>query len=133
MQTYKSDGKNEDRWKDLFRKLPAEQLPEGFRGHLMERVRKEALRMQRRKERVGLFAVILGALCMLMVGLAGIYVFIEYTNTEAVPIDFGMTGYVVSFLNSTYGSFFVYIGGLALLLLMADAWFRKLYFKHKDM
>lgn len=126
-----SRNKTEDVLKDLFGQLPTEQLPEGFREHLMQRVLREAVRMQRKKERIGLLTVIAGAVCMLLVGFTCTYLY--QANMEQVSglFDAGLFGYATSLMKSSYGSFFIYVGILALLLLMADTWLRKQFFKRR--
>lgn len=123
--------KENDVLKGLFEKVPTEQLPEGFREQLMQHVRKEAVRIQRRKEQVGLLAVIMGAICMLLIGIAGIYVYLSNVGQASGLFDSQPLGYVTILQESSYGIFFVWIGALSLFLLMADFWLRRLFFKHR--
>lgn len=126
-----SDDKKDDVLKGLLGQLPAEHLPEGFREHLMQRVRKEAARMQRRKERVGLLTVIAGSVCMLLIGFVCIGIYGVDTEQVSGVSGSGLSGYATSLLKSSYVGFFVYIGILALLLLVVDTWLRKMFFKRR--
>lgn len=105
-----------DRFKELFAELPDEQLPAGFQEAMMERVRKEALRVERRRERwrfLGLFSLI----ACLLVLICGLFSY----------LDISVYWPQMRFSLSEYDSFFfyLYIGALAFLLWMVDAFFRK--------
>lgn len=94
-------------------------LPSNFSFRMMERVRHEALKQQRHRERVLLFSMI--GVLVVMIGLLIGY-FILYSDiqwSQALP-KLELTDSA-----SPLWSFYVYIAGLALLLLGGDYWLRK--------
>ena len=100
--------------KDLFSRMPEEELPASFRANAMRQIMAEAERIRKRNERWGWIAV-------LMVGIA-IASFL-YMNISPISVQIP---------NMSTLPFYAYIGILALILLGADYKFRQL-FKRRQM
>ena len=105
--------------KDLFSRMPEEELPASFRANAIRQIMAEAERIRKRNERWGWIAVI--AASLLMVGIA--HASLLYMNispiSEQIP-------------KMTTLPFYAYIGMLALILLGADYKIRQL-FKRRQM
>ena len=105
----------ENDWlKPLFSRLPEEDLPASFREELMKRIVAEAARISKRNERIGLLTVILASLAIagLSAGAllyAGIFR-LRWEMPELITLPF-----------------YLYIGGLTLLLLGIDYLLRRTY------
>lgn len=112
-----------DLLKKLFSRMPEAELPDSFRQNVMEQIRKEAVRIQKRKERTGLATIIAASL-----GIIGIAVF--------VLIYIGMPKIEISIPSLPNLPFCLYIGAISLLLLGADyklrQFFRKKQTEHRD-
>ena len=101
-----------DYLKGLFSQLPQTKLPGTFRSDLMRKIQFEAARQHRREEHLSLIATILASLLL-------------YYWQEK-PVD--EIGYRLSVFQPSYTmarSLSIYIGTLALLLLLADHLIRK--------
>ena len=105
--------------KDLFSRMPEEELPASFRANAIRQIMAEAERIRKRNERWGWIAVI--AASLLMVGI-GIVSFL-YMNISPISVQIP---------NMSTLPFYAYIGMLALILLGADYKFRQL-FKRRQM
>ena len=105
--------------KDLFSRMPEEELPASFRANAMRQIMAEAERIRKRNERWGWIAVI--AASLLMVGIA----IASFLYMKISPIS-------VQIPNMSTLPFYAYIGILALILLGADYKFRQL-FKRRQM
>ncbi len=101
--------------KDLFSRMPEEELPASFRTNVMRQIMAEAERIRKRDERWGWIAVIAASLLMigsfLYMGIPKISV--QIPNMSTLP-------------------FYAYIGMLALILLGVDYKFRQI-FKRRQM
>lgn len=109
--------------KDVFSRMPEEELPGSFRANMMQQIMAEAQRIRKRNERWGWIAVISASL--LMIGMAiGSFL---YMGIPKISIT-------IPRLSSL--PFYFYIGMLTLILLAADYKFRQAYKKkqmsHKD-
>ena len=105
--------------KDLFSRMPEEELPASFRANAMRQIMAEAERIRKRNERWGWIAVI--AASLLMVGIAIASFLYMNISPKSVQIP-----------NMSTLPFYAYIGILALILLGADYKFRQL-FKRRQM
>lgn len=101
---------------NLFKQLPEEPLPTDFRANMMQQIMAEAERVKKRNERLSLLAIILASLVIL--GL-GVVAFI-YLGIPKVSISLSVS-------TLTTIPFYLYIGGIVLLLLWADYSFRRKY------
>ncbi len=100
--------------KDLFGRMPEEELPASFRTHVMRQVMAEAERIRKRDERWGWIAVIAASLLMISIAIASfLYVGIPKISVQIPDM-------------STF-PFHAYIGMLALILLGADYKLRQIY------
>lgn len=106
--------------KDLFGKLPQEQLPADFRSQMMQKILAESVRIKKRNERLSWLAVVIASLFIVgLMVLAFLYleiprIHITLPSPENIP-------------------FYLYIGFLSLLLLAGDYLMRKKYKeKHKQ-
>ncbi len=109
-----------DRLKDLFAELPDEELPAGFQETVMERIRKDVVRAERRRERLtifGLFVLIASLLALLF----GLFSFLG-VSLHWPQIRLSLSQYPSFF-------FYLYIGALVFCLWMADSFLRKTYRK----
>ena len=105
--------------KDLFSRMPEEELPASFRANAIRQIMAEAERIRKRNERWGWIAVIAASLLMVGIALASFLNMIIIPISEQIP-------------NMSTLPFYAYIGMLALILLGADYKFRQL-FKRRQM
>ena len=105
--------------KDLFSRMPEEELPASFRANAMRQIMAEAERIRKRNERWGWIAVIAASLLMVGIAIASFL----YMNISPI---------FVQIPNMSTLTFYAYIGMLALILLGADYKFRQL-FKRRQM
>ncbi|MDF9829300.1 hypothetical protein [Parabacteroides sp. PF5-6] len=114
--------REEDYLQGLFRQLPVEPLPVDFRMQLMQQIQEEALRVKKRNERLSWAALIIASLVILTLGVLAVI----RLGIPKISIDISMEAMQTI-------PFYLYIAGLAGLLLFADHYFRKRYrAKHKD-
>lgn len=105
-----------DTWGNLFRQLPEKELPADFRFNVMQQVMKEAAKQQKRNERIGILLIILASLLMVALAVATL-LYIDLPRIRIPPVDpAGL-------------HFYLYIGGLTLLLLWGDHKLRQLFRK----
>ena len=105
--------------KDLFSRMPEEELPASFRANAMRQIMAEAERIRKRNERWGWIAVIAASLLMVCIAIASFL----YMNISPISVQIP---------NMSTLPFYAYIGMLALILLGADYKFRQL-FKRRQM
>ena len=105
--------------KDLFSRMPEEELPASFRANAMRQIMAEAERIRKRNERWGWIAVIAASLLMVGIAIASFL----YMNISPISVQIP---------NMSTLPFYAYIGILALILLGADYKFRQL-FKRRQM
>ena len=86
---------------DLFKRIPEEELPASFRSNVMRQIMLESAKAKKRDERFSLLAAIVASL--IMISLATI-------STSAL-------------------AFYLYIGAITLILLLADYKLRNLFHK----
>ena len=112
--------KQNDLLENLFRQMPEEPLPASFRSNVMQQILAEAVRIKKRNERLGLIAVIAASVIMLALAVVALLYLEIPKMTFRIP-------------NLTSVPFYLYIGGLGLLLLWGDHIIRKKYKeKHKE-
>ena len=104
--------------KDLFRNMQEEPLPASFRMNVMEQITKEAIKIKKRNERMGLIAVILASLFMVALGIAA-FLYMDLPKITIEPIH-----------PSTL-HFYLFIGSIVLFLLYLDYRLRRLFHKNK--
>lgn len=105
--------KNQDILKELFSQMKEEELPTSFRFDVMQQIAREASLAKKRNERWGILAAVLASL--VMIGLAiGVCYYIRLPEIKIPPISIPVL------------SFYLYIGALTLLLLLADYKLRRL-------
>lgn len=105
-----------DLLKKLFSRMPEAELPNSFRNNVMEQIRKEAVRIQKRKERMGLATIIVASL-----GIIGMAIF--------VLLYIGIPQIEISIPPLPNLPFCLYIGAISLLLLGADYKLRQMFKK----
>ena len=105
--------------KDLFSRMPEEELPASFRANAIRQIMAEAERIRKRNERWGWIAVIAASLLMVGTAIASFL----YMNISPISVQIP---------NMSTLPFYAYIGMLALILLGADYKFRQL-FKRRQM
>lgn len=108
--------KEKDILREMFSQLPDKKLPDSFRETMMKQVMKEAVRMKTREERLGLLITILIAFVFLILGGVTLLI-LEVPRLELKMPDL------------TNLPFFVYIGTLVFLLLVADNVLRKKFYE----
>ena len=107
-------------WKQALERRQAEQLPSNFSYRMMERVRLEAERQQKRKARAGWFALILSVLSLLAMAAYFLVFYLEIRLADYFS--------VISLQQDSYlFEFYGVIALLALVLLGIDYWLRKKY------
>lgn len=113
--------KQTDRWSDLFKQLPEEALPASFHLNVMQEIRKEAVRRKKRKARmewIGMAAAAMGIIGIASAALAYIG-----------PLQIAFPRINISGMISSGLCFYLYIGLLSLLLLVADYRLRRTFGK----
>jgi hypothetical protein len=105
-----------DSLKELFNRMSVEELPVDFREKVMQRIYTEAVKAKKRNERFGLLSVIAASLFIIVLAVAS-FIYLDLPKSE----------WLLSDLPST--PFYLYIGTLALLLLLGDYKLRKSYRK----
>ena len=100
--------------KDLFSRMPEEELPASFRANAIRQIMAEAERIRKRNERWGWIAVIADSLHMIGIAIASL-------------LYMGITKISVQIPDMSAFPFYAYIGMLALILLGADYKFRQIY------
>lgn len=104
-----------------FNQLPEEPLPTDFRMRLIHEIQREARRVKKRNERLSWAALILASFSILALGvLALIHLGLPKLSFRFSPEAIETT------------PFYLYIAFLAALLLFADHYLRKRYFKSKE-
>lgn len=111
-----TEQKKSDLLESLFRNMPEEELPASFRIHVMQQVMKEAVKIKKRDERLGLLAVILASLAMLTLAVLA-FLYMDLPRITMPKMDFSAF------------SFYLYIGMLSLFLLFLDYKFRRAFRK----
>lgn len=112
-------------WLDtLFGQLPAEPLPDTFRSDLMEKIRTEAVRMQKRKERYAWFGVIAASAAVLLVAGVTLYLYGAMQEIPDMP--------PIGFPNLLVHPVLLFIGGATCLLLAFDYGLRKIFGPHRQ-
>ena len=106
----------QDILKSIFSRMPDEQLPSTFQSEMMQRVRKETVRLAKRNERYHVLALIAGSL--IMIGLA---------VTALIYMD--MPQLTTGFPRISIPSSYIYFGLLVLVLLCSDHLIRQYYYK----
>ncbi|MDR1403554.1 MAG: hypothetical protein LBJ60_07645 [Tannerellaceae bacterium] len=102
---------------DLFSGTPQEELPVDFQKNVMRQVYAESVKMKKRNERFGLLSVIAASLLLLALAATSILYLVDLPEIEwRLPDLLSMP-------------FYLYIGALALLLLLGDYKLRKFYEK----
>ena len=107
-------------WEQLFAQLPEERLPMDFRATLMQKVMRQAAIKRKRNERLSWLALIMASIALIALAVACL-----------AYLDFSWSRFEL-FKGESY-PFYCSIGGLALLLLLADYKLRQFYFSHKKM
>lgn len=111
-----TEQKKSDLLENLFRNMPEEELPASFHIHVMQQVIKEAVKIKKRNERLGLLAVILASLAMLALAVLA-FLYMDLPRITMPKMDFSVF------------SFYLYIGILSLFLLFLDYKFRRTFRK----
>lgn len=122
-------------WLDtLFGQLPAESLPDTFRSDLMEKIRTEAVRMQKRKERYAWFGVIAASAAVLLVAGVTLYLYgaMQGTAGTAVAMPEIPDMPPIGFPNLLVHPVLLFIGGATCLLLAFDYGLRKIFGPHRQ-
>ncbi|MDR3261004.1 MAG: hypothetical protein LBT78_04130 [Tannerella sp.] len=121
MNTNRTEYEQRDILKTMFARLPDETLSPAFLAETMQRIRKEAVRIRKRDEWLCIAALV--AASSAIVGLA-VATFI-YMDVPQIEIDFPR----IDFSRISISPFYLLIGGLSLVLLLADSLFRQMYYK----
>lgn len=107
-----------DLLKELFSRMPEEELPVSFRDNMMQQIMAEAERVRKRNERWGWIAVIAASLLMIGIAIASFL----YMGIPRISIQLP---------DMSTLPFYSYIGMLTLILLGADYKFRQLFKKRQ--
>jgi hypothetical protein len=110
------EAEKKDSLKELFNRTPVEELPVDFREKVMQRIYTEAAKTKKRNERFGLLLVITASLFIIVLAV-GSLIYLDLPKTEWLLRDLPSM------------PFYLYIGALALLLLLGDYKLRKSYGK----
>ena len=96
---------------DLFKRIPEEELPASFRSNVMRQIMLESAKAKKRDERFSLLAAIMISLAIVS------FVYMEIPKI-AVPT-----------ISTSALAFYLYIGAITLILLLADYKLRNLFHK----
>ena len=99
---------------DLFKRIPEEELPASFRSNVMRQIMLESAKAKKRDERFSLLAAIVPSL--IMISLVS-FVYMEIPKI-AIPT-----------ISTSALAFYLYIGAITLILLLADYKLRNLFHK----
>ena len=113
---YKSAPVSQDLLKSIFSRLPDERLPLNFQLEMMQQIRKEALRISKRNERLHLLALIAGVLFTIGLAVAALL----YVGIPSITTEFPHVSIPPSY---------IYFGLLVLVLLFTDLLLRQHYYK----
>lgn len=108
-----------DNLEALFRQLPEKELPAAFRFNVMQQIRQEAARQQKRNERIGILLAALASAFMAALAVLALF-YIDLPRVHFPRVSFDPASL----------SFYLYISALTLLLLGADHILRRAF--HKD-
>ncbi len=109
----------ENALKQALRKRQSGRLPSNFNYRMMEQIRLEAEKQQKRKERAMLCGMVAGILLLLGVGVYTLVLKLEFNVKDC------LSGMDLSHVDSLLLVFYSYIATLVLLLLGLDYWLRK--------
>ena len=98
---------------DLFKRIPEEELPASFRSNVMRQIMLESAKAKKRDERFSLLAAIVASLIMISLAIVS-FVYMEI----AIPT-----------ISTSALAFYLYIGAITLILLLADYKLRNLFHK----
>ncbi|MCC8170729.1 MAG: hypothetical protein LIP00_02890 [Parabacteroides sp.] len=118
-----------DRLGMLFGRLPAEPLPDTFRSDLMEKIRAEAVRLRKRRERYALYGVIAASAALLLVAAVTLYLYGAAHGTAGVAAGMPEIPDMppVGFPNLLVHPVLLFVAGAACLLLAFDYGLRKIF------
>lgn len=103
---------------DLFKNMKEEPLPASFRANVMQQIAHETAKAKKRNERISLLSMILASLFMIASGFLSL-LYIDLPKIAFPKID-----------PSSF-HFYLFIGGLTLLLLFLDYRLRQYFCKEK--
>ena len=98
---------------DLFKRIPEEELPASFRSNVMRQIMLESAKAKKRDERFSLLAAIVASLIMISLAIVS-FVYMKI----AIPT-----------ISTSALAFYLYIGAITLILLLADYKLRNLFHK----
>ncbi len=121
---------NEDKRKDmmygLFAGMSNESLPEGFNEKVMLKVRKEAKQRKMRYRYLNILGYISGAIAVIALCLFALrYTGVSFPVNEYRDFVSFVSPFQMDMFNSPSFLFSLYIGGLALILLITDLMIRR--------
>ncbi len=94
-------------------------LPSNFSFRMMEQIRREAVKQQKRKDRVMLYSIITASLSLIALAVYVLFFQLEISWKEIFPDIQWQSSSALVF------SFYIYIGILVLALLGFDYWMRR--------
>ena len=106
----------QDLLKPIFSRLPDDMLPPAFGPEMMQRIRQEAIRIDRRNQRLRVLALM--AVSIFTIGLA-----------VATLIYLDIPRFIIQFPHVSIPPVYIYFGLLVLVLLFADYLLRHRYCK----
>lgn len=92
---------------DVFKHIQEEELPASFRSNVMRQIMLESAKAKRRDERLSLLAAIVASFVMISIAILS-FIYMKIPKISIPTI------------NTSALTFYLYIGGLTLLLLFAD-------------
>jgi len=110
----------QDILKSIFIRLPDEPLPPTFQSEMMLRIKKEAVRIAKRNQRLRVLALI--AATTFTIGLA--VASLVYMGLPEIMIEFSVV---------MIPPYYIYFGLLVLVLLFTDHWLQQRYYKRHTM
>ena len=106
----------QDILKSLFNQVPEEVLPPTFQSEMMQKIRKEAIRIAKRNKCIQLLALIAATIVTVCLAVASL-------------IYLGIPQTIIEIPQFSFPPYYLYFGFLVLILLVADHLFRQFYYK----
>ena len=106
----------QDILKSLFNQVPEEVLPPTFQSEMMQKIRKEAIRIAKRNKCIQLLALIAATIVTICLAVASL-------------IYLGITQIIIEIPQFSFPPYYLYFGFLVLILLVADHLFMQYYDK----
>ena len=104
----------DDILKNMFCLMSEEKLSPAFQQNMMLRIQKEAIRIRKRNTIVRFCALFVASLMIISLAVVS-FIYLDMPDIEIPTVSIS--------------PFYLFVGIISLVLLFADSWFRKMYYK----